>query len=48
MQFLFIAQTQLCLLGSADINFYINFECCDLTNGVTSAPQIWYSTSISS
>ena len=35
MQLLLIAQTPLCLLGTAKINFCLHFECYDLTNGVT-------------
>ena len=44
MQLLLIAQTQLCLLESAEINFCIHFEHYDLTNGLALAPQIWKST----
>ena len=47
MQLLLIAQTQLCLLGSARINFCINFGHYDLRNDVTSTPQIWYCIPIS-
>ena len=48
MQLLLIIQIQLCLSGSAEINFCINFEQYDLTVGVTSTSQIWYNTSTSS
>ena len=44
MQLLLIAQSELCLFGSAEIKFGINFECYDLPDGVTSKAQIWYST----
>ena len=44
MQRLLIAQSELCLPGSAEINFCINFECYDLPNGVSSNAQIWYTT----
>ena len=44
MQLLLIAQSEQCLLGSAEINFCINFERYDLPNGVTSKAQISYTT----
>ena len=44
MQLLLIAQSELCLPGSAEINFCINFERYDLPNGVTPKAQIWYAT----
>ena len=28
--------------SNAEINFCINFECYDLTNGLTSSPKIWF------
>ena len=44
MQLIFIAQTQLCLVGSGEINFCSNFEHHDLIDVVTATPQIWYNT----
>ena len=44
MQLLLIAQSQLCLLGSVEINFYITFEHYDLTNGMTSTLKIWFNS----
>ena len=44
MQLLLIAQSALCLPGSAEINFCINFERYDLRNGETSKAKILCAT----
>ena len=44
MHILLLQQYKLCLSGIVEINFCLTFERYDLTNGVTSAPKIWYTT----